>query len=310
LLKVKKRKEWQKKNKFFLLFFFFTFSLTFSQTVDSLKTYEIKEIIVLGRRYSIDQSEFPYEKGRLSELLELGGFSIIRKGVFLAQDIYAEGMKKGDYTIVIDGERYHNACPNRMDAPVTRVNPIEVRSINLVKSSSNLQSGLGGVIVINRSLPSDNFKFSSNLSQLIGNSNETDLSFLAEKSRQRISIRYVQGLPYKDGDNRTFKDLYSYKENKKFQFGEASLTGKLSDFMYSGSLMYSENISFPYLQMDEIKSVVYNASLDYSGYKLYVNYTDHLMNNSLRTGNMFMETKAKNLTVGFVSKNVEAYYRW
>lgn len=298
---------------YILLVFIIATKLLYSQsqqqTKDTVKSYSLKEITVFGKKYLLRQNEFPVEKGNLSDVLELGGFSIIRKGVLLAQDVYADGLKRGDYTIVVDGERYHNACPNRMDAPITRINPIEVQSINLVKSSSHLQSGLGGVIEVNRANPSNKFHTSANLTQLVDKSNETDFSVLAENFNQRISLRYTQGVPYKTGDSRTYQDLYSYKTNKKFQFAEGSLFGVVGNWKYSGSLMYSENISFPYLQMDEIKSVVYNASLSYDNYKVYFNYTDHLMNNSLRTGNMFMETHAKNLTVGFVSKFAEIYYR-
>ena len=296
---------------FLLCLFILIISLgnTFSQKADSLKTYNLKEIKVFGKKYAIDQSEFPVEKDNLSDVLELGGFSIIRKGVFLAQDVYADGLKRGDYSIVVDGERYHNACPMRMDAPITRINPIEVKSIELVKSSSNLQAGLGGVIEVNRSIPKYNLGFSGNITQMFGKSNETDFSLLAEKLDQRISLRYVQGLPYKTSNNNSYKDLYGYKDNERFQFGEASVYGVIDEWKYSGSIMHSENVSFPYLQMDEIRSTVYNSSLSFNGYKIYLNYTDHLMNNSLRVSSMFMETYAKNLTVGFVSDLFEAYYR-
>ncbi|MCK9282079.1 MAG: hypothetical protein M0P71_15765 [Melioribacteraceae bacterium] len=155
---------------YILLFTTLSVNLIFSQVSDSLKTYNLKEVLVFGKKYLIDQTEFPVEKDNLTEVLELGGFNIIRKGGFLAQDIYADGLKRGDYTIVVDGERYHNACPMRMDAPITRINPIEVKSINLVKSSSNLQSGLGGVIEVNRSIPTDNFGFSGSISQMLGKS--------------------------------------------------------------------------------------------------------------------------------------------
>lgn len=280
------------------------------QETDSIKTYTLKQITVFGNKYSIDKTEFPVEKDNLSSVLELGGFNIIRKGVFLAQDIYADGLKRGDYTIVVDGERYHNACPMRMDAPLSRINPIEVESVEFVKSSANLQAGLGGTISINKFAPTDNFNLEGSLTQMFGKSDETDLSLFAEKVNHRISLRYTQGIPYKTGDGKTFKDLYGYKNNTKFQFGEASLYGVIDAWKYTGSIMYTEKVSFPYLQMDEIRSIVYNGSFSYEDHKLYFNYTDHLMNNDLRVSSMFMETDAKNFTVGMVSKYFEIYYRY
>lgn len=291
------------------VFILFTSECLMGQDKDSVKTYTLKQITVFGNKYSIDKNEFPVEKDNLNSVLSLGGFSVIRKGVFLAQDVYADGLKRSDYTIVVDGERYHNACPMRMDAPLSRINPIEIKSVEFVKSSANLQSGLGGTISINKRLPSDNFDFEASVTQSIGKSNETDISLLTEKLNHRISLRYNQGIPYKTANDKSFKDLYGYKSNSKYQFGEASVYGIANDWKYTGSIMYSQDVSFPYLQMDERKSIVYNGSLSYQEYKLYFNYTDHLMNNDLRVNTMFMETKARNLTLGMASKYFELYYR-
>ncbi|MEJ2613831.1 MAG: hypothetical protein P8Z35_02645 [Ignavibacteriaceae bacterium] len=292
----------------FLFFSFLNIDL-FAQSSDSIKTYTLKEITVVGRKYSIDKSEFPVEQDNLGSVLKLGGFNIVRKGVSLAQDIYADGLKRGDYSVVVDGERYQSACPMRMDAPISRFNPIDVQSIALVKSSANLQSGLGGVIAIHRLNPAENFGLESSISRLFGNSNETNLTLAAEKFRNRISFRYTRGNPYKTGNDKSFKDLYGYKNNTTYQYGEASFYGMSNNWKYSASIMYTQNVTFPYLQMDEINSIVYNASLSYRDYKIYFNYTDHLMNNNLRINPMFMETDTKNLTVGFVSNSLEFYYR-
>ncbi len=281
-----------------------------AQEIDSVKIYTLNQITVFGKKYSIDKSKFPVEKDNLSSVLELGGFNIIRKGVFLAQDIYADGLKRGDYSIIVDGERYHNACPMRMDAPITRINPIEVETIELVKSSANLQSSLGGTVSIKRSVPKTGFNFSGSLTKVFGKSNETDIALSVEKLENRISLRYNDGIPYETGNNKSFKDLYGYRNNTKYHFGEASLFGAFGDWKYSASFMYTDNVSFPYLQMDEKKSLVYNGSLSYDDYKIYFNYTDHLMNNDLRVSTMFMETHAKNLTIGIKSNNAEAYYRY
>lgn len=95
-------------------------------------------------------------KDRLSGIFESNGFSLIRKGVFFAQDIYADGLKRSDINVIVDGERYHTACPNRMDSPLTRVNQIELESVSLMKTSGDLLSGLGGVVNFHRKVPSEN----------------------------------------------------------------------------------------------------------------------------------------------------------
>jgi len=290
--------------------FLFFYSQSISQNQDSIKIYYLDNVNVYANKIGLSGSEFPVEKDNLGAVLELGGFSIIRKGVFLAQDVYADGLKKGDIPIVVDGERYHNACPMRMDAPISRINPLEIESIELSKSSTNLQSGLGGLIFINRSTPHNDFNFKGSVTQFAGNLQGTDLTLLAEKFSNRFSFRYAEGTPYKNGDGKSYTDLYQYKDNAKFVFGETSFNGIASNWKYAASFMYSGDISFPYLQMDERKSKVYNASVSYNDYKLYLNYTDHLMDNGLRVSNMSMETNAKNFTLGLTSDFFEVFYRY
>lgn len=298
----------------FLLIPVFLFALSMSAVAaerDSVRVYYHDGITVHAKKQNISRAEFPAEKGSLGDVLEKNGFSVIRKGVFLAQDIYADGMKKSDIPVVVDDERYQCACPNRMDAPVSRISPLDIESVELDKSSSNLQAGLGGVVLVRRSEPQDSLRYRGSLTQYMGSFDATDAAFQIEKNSHRISLRYVEGEPYENGDGKSFRDLYNYRENTPYRFGEASLMGKSGPWKYTASFMYSEDISFPYLLMDERNSLVYNASLSYDDYKLYVNYTDHTMDNGLRTGysTMQMRTDATNLTVGLKSDFFEAFYR-
>ena len=61
--------------------------------------------------------------------------------------------------------------------------------------------------------------------------------------------------------------------------------------------------------MDEIQTKIYSGSVSYKENKIYFNYTDHLMNNTLRQSTMFMESDAKNLTVGLTGKFYELTFR-
>ncbi len=61
--------------------------------------------------------------------------------------------------------------------------------------------------------------------------------------------------------------------------------------------------------MDERNSKVFSGFITYGENKLYFNYTDHLMNNGLRTSNMIMETDAKNFTAGLTGIFYEFIYR-
>jgi len=141
---------------------------------DSVRVYYHDGITVHAKKHSISRTEFPVEKGTLGGVLEKNGFSVIRKGVFLAQDVYADGMKKSDIPVVVDDERYQCACPNRMDAPVSRISPLDIESVELDKSASNLQAGLGGAVLVRRSEPQDSLRYRGSLTQYMGSFDGTD----------------------------------------------------------------------------------------------------------------------------------------
>lgn len=300
-----------KLNYFFLsVIFILTFSITIkSQNEDSLKNYWLSPVEIQAKRVNLGELSNKISKDNLENILGKNGFSLIRKGVFFAQDIYADGLKKGDINVVIDGERYHSACPNRMDSPLTRINPLELESVDLSKNSSNIQSGLGGFIQFNRQAPSAVTGVKAELSVLAGAQEGVDFAVLGDYSNHRISLRYSNGSPYVDGENNTFKDSYNYKENFDFTLAEGSIRGKYNLLSYGASFSYTEDVSFPYLLMDERYNRVYSAHLRYDKHKVYCNYTDHMMDNDLRNNTMIMRTSVSNLTIGAIGNYYEVVYR-
>ena len=280
-----------------------------AQSKDSVRIFWLQPIEVTSQKVAIGEMNLSGEKDRLENLLSSGSFFLIRRGEFFAQDIYADGMKRGDINIIVDGERYHNACPNRMDTPLSRVNPIELESVDLIKTAGSLNSGLGGVVEFKRSTPGVPFRFKTDLNGSLGNSRNTDLSLLAEGKDQLISLRYATGEPYKDGSDRSFKDLYGYENNYNYTLAEFSFRGKQEDWNYGASFSYTNNVSFPYLLMDERLDHVYNAFIEFNKNKLYFNYTHHFMDNDLRVSPMYMQTDAKNFTIGVTGDSYEVYYR-
>ncbi len=297
-----------------ILLVFFT-SIIFSQNKnevdnkDSVKSYTLKQIEVSAKRINLGEANNKISKDNLENVLDKNGFSLIRKGVFFAQDIYADGLKKGDIIVVIDGERYHSACPNRMDSPLTRINPLELESVTLDKSSNNIQSGLGGVVKFNRSMPSKFTKVQVGISTLSGAQKGIDAATSFDYAQQRIAIRYSEGSPFISGEKKSFSDMYNYKENINFALAEGSLRGNVNEFSYGLSISYTDNVSFPYLLMDERFNRVYSAFLSYMNNKIYLNYTNHVMDNDLRVNSMLMKTKAKNLTIGAIGDFYEFVYR-
>ena len=279
------------------------------QNEDSLKNYWLKPIEIQAKRVNLGDLSNKISKDNLENILGKNGFSLIRKGVFFAQDIYADGLKRGDINVVIDGERYHSACPNRMDSPLTRINPLEIESVDLAKNSGHLQSGLGGAVQFNRSLPSDSPIISSEFSALAGAQSGIDFALMGDYSKHRLTLRYSQGSPFKDGEKNTFEDSYGYKDNYDFKLAEGSYRGRAGDFSYGTSFSYTEDISFPYLLMDERYNRVFNAHLRYGKHKVYFNYTDHMMDNDLRNNTMLMRTSVTNLTIGGIGDFYEVVFR-
>jgi len=281
----------------------------FAQWNDSVKVYWLEPVEVISKKPSLGDYQTPVEKDNLSSLLNRNGFSLIRKGVFFAQDIYVDGFRKGEIAVVVDGERYHCACPNRMDSPLSRVNPIELESLELNKTAGNIQSGLGGQVSFHRTAPAEPISLRAGLSGLSGASQSIDGSLAAEGYNQRLSLRYSAGYPYEDADGRNYKDLYGYRENFQYNLAEATFSGSSSLWKYGATFTYTENVSFPYLRMDERDNKVASAYLSHDKNKIYFNYTRHVMDNQLRNSNMFMESIGKNLTIGAVGVFYDVYYR-
>lgn len=290
-----------------IILFFISFNLFAQQ--DTTIVYELEPVEISAKKINLSETISDLSKDKISSVLETNGFSIIRKGAFFASDIYADGLKRSDINVIIDGERYHSACPNRMDSPLTRLNPLEMETVSLSKSSSGLQNGIGGIVEYKRIVPSDPLKYKAGFSGSAGAYKSGDFSFGAQGMNQSVTFRYSTGATFKNADGKSFKDLYGYKDNYNYSLGEASFNGKVNNLRYGASFTYTDNVSFPYLQMDERLNRVYSSFIEFKGHKLYFNYTDHLMDNGLRQSMMSMETKAKNLTVGIVSDFYEIFYR-
>ncbi len=297
----------------FILVAFVCFVMILSNKIfaqaDSIKIYNLEEISIVAKKIDLLKNSANLSKDRLANIFEKNGYSLIRKGVFFANDIYVDGFKRGNVSIIVDNERYHSAGPNRMDSPLTRINPLEMGSVKLIKSNYNIQSKLGGLISYKRIPPPEDLLVKVSLSGMLASSKKGDFALRIGAKKQAINFRFAKGLPYLDAKGRDFKTLYNYKQIKDYLLSEISFHGIRNDFKYGISFTYSEDVSFPYLQMDERKNQVYSGFLSYKNNKIYFNYTNHEMDNGFRNSMQLMDTKAKNLTVGIVGKNYEVYYR-
>lgn len=279
---------------------------------DGTWSYELDGVTVSARTLRLGQREAAVGKEALHRTLAQSGVTLIRRGTLLASDVYLDGFKRGDVELVIDGERYPNSCPSRMDPPATRVNPLEIDRVRLDKSSSAAQSGLGGQIAFERAPPSAAWSARANLVRTGLHDRSTDAALALEGRQHRFTGRFVEGASYDDADGRSFGTQYGYQNAEvRYRLTEVSMQGGVAAWSYGASFSYTEDIPFPYLRMDERTNRLWSAYVERAGHKLYVNQTHHVMDNGLRgqAARMFMETDARNLSVGLTGPAYEVFYR-
>lgn len=284
-----------------------------AQQKEEIKTYQLPVIEIISKREIPFVDKYSYGTDYSSSILNKNGFSLVRRGLNFTQDLYVEGFKRGDIKVVIDGEQYHNACPNRMDAPSTRLNLIDMESVELTKSASLLNSGIYGKVEYRRAKLDEAYRIKALANGNFGAQNDYDASISAASKYSNLTLRYSSGNPYENGEGKTFKDLYGYKDNFRYSYLNASFRQEISEheIEFGGNFTQAKDISFPYLQMDERNSKVFGGYFSYKKNKFYFNFTDHLMNNGLRLNysNMQMETDAKNFTAGLTGNFYEFIYR-
>ncbi len=252
-----------------------------------------------------------YERVSLYQALEGAGVGIIRKGPDFALDIEWEGFKRYDIAVSIDGERQHNACPNRMDAPVVKINPLEVSHITLESGSAQLYSGIGGAVRAHRKVPSEAFSTTFYARGGALSMPMVDLGGAFEWRRHGLYARYYQARPYLRGDGKSFLDLYNYQRIPEwgYKVADVSFQGKFNDFRYGIFGRRFSDILFPYLMMDERHNVDVGGFVEFKGHHAYLTRIHHVMDNELRNSPMRMESIGDVWSAGITGKHYELYWR-
>ena len=294
---------------FYSILFAFISNNLLSFEADTLKNFKSENIEITAKRILSPFEAVFYGTDFNSQIYDKNGNFVIRRGMNFTQDIYSEGFRRSDIKVVIDGEQYHSACPNRMDAPAGRINPLEMDAVEMTKSGSLRGTGIYGKIEYHRKNFPEEYKLGSFLTGNMISQEEYDIGLSLSGRQQGIIARISGGNPYRSGNGDDFQKLYGYKDNFSYFNTKVAFRGKADVFDYGVSFNRLEDISFPYLTMDEIETRVYNADFSWKNNKVYFNYTDHLMDNTLRVSPMFMESHAKNLTFGLVGDFYELSYR-
>ncbi|NPB03685.1 MAG: hypothetical protein GXO39_04650 [Thermotogae bacterium] len=303
--------------------------------VDTQYVWKGSPILVIGDEKGWT-TEFSYSKTSPFRTLEKFGIDIIRKGPEFSADIYVSGFKAHDVPVSIDGERFYNACPNRMDAPTVRVNPLEVSIMQVKTVSSSNFTGLGGGVIVRRRIPPVDFTPRGFVMGGFLSATAVDAGVSLEGYNQGFYARFTQSTPYTVGSNyrremdtliagKSITEIYPYiadsfsgAGNLSYRVAEITFNGRAMEGLLGYGLLanYYQKILFPYLMMDEIYSKQFGGHVSFMGHKFYFNTLDHRMDNSLRTTYpmMRMSTDAKVLNAGitnpdFVLFSYEIFYR-
>jgi iron complex outermembrane receptor protein len=291
----------------------------FAQTDTSRATFEItlEPVTITARRLNLSAREVTIDKEALYRMMEQEGVGLIRRGMAITSDLYLRGFKRGEVEVTIDGERFFNACPNRMDPPLVRLNPLEMAAVRIDPSSLALQSGLGGQVAYQRRSPTQAWTVSALLQSRLASESSFEGALTASGQNHRLSLRWLTPRTYATGHGKSFGELYGYRElHVRGQWLEASLEGRQGAWQYGGGFFLTRDVAFPYLMMDERDNQLGHGFVAYKRHRLYANYSWHLMNNGLRSNAsmMPMETDARTLTVGLTGTafkaNYELFYRF
>ncbi len=300
-------------HKSYILGFVFVLNIIFlyAEQEDKQKIYKMQEVKVVNFREFNFQQSYQFNPEYQSIIFSKDRMSLIRRGAGLTQDFYSEGFKRNDISFVLDGEEIKCACPNRMDAPITRVNIVEIDAFKLARTSSTGNSSLYGKIEFQRKELSEDFRVRSIISGNLLMQNEYDVQILAEGFKTGIMGRYFNGQPYKDANGLGYDSLYNYSSTPNSNYLSFGLRHAFGNFEVGITASRGGEVLFPYLRMDERETMFLSGFTKYKNNKLYFSYTSHLMNNGLRNNSnmMEMETDAKNLVIGLTGQHYDVTFR-
>jgi outer membrane receptor protein involved in Fe transport len=269
-------------------------------------------VVVIGARLTPGAETRAVTPGQdLAAVLRASPFVLVTRGAAGVGDLYADGFRRHDLTVTIDGERCDTACPNRMDTRLGQIDLLDIAAVDLARDGSALQSGLGGTVSLHRRLPGHEWRAEGRAEALAGHAENVDGSFALEGRGGRLAVRARQLEAFTDAAGRTFATLYGFARTPATTVREARAQARWGQGDLFASHERSREMLFPYLLMDERENDHTEVSGSWRGHRLYLNRTEHLMDNGLRrsVGTTVMTTDAENTMFGAVGERYEIYAR-
>ncbi|MFN8587879.1 MAG: hypothetical protein U0704_08735 [Candidatus Eisenbacteria bacterium] len=227
------------------------------------------------------------------------GLHLVRRGPALAADLNADGFHRAEIAATVDGERYHCACPNRMDPPTTLALPVELAAVTWDRSSAAPAAGLAGEVRLERRAPAHDWNLRGGFEGGLATTSEGSGTVAFEGRAQRLALRGAAGRSYRDARDRSFGELYGYRvADVAWNQTDLSWHATPADWTLHAQVSRTRDVPYAYLQMDERTNLVWNGSIARAGAKLYANRSQHLMDNGLRRSTTGMSTAADQFTAG------------
>lgn len=248
------------------------------------------------------------------------------------------GLQRGDPNVLVDGQRVHGACPNRMDPAAFHVDFAEVERVDVARGPFDVrhQGSLGGVVNVVTRRPERGARVSPFASA--GSFGQVNPSLTASWGSERVSalagVSYRVSEPYRDGSGEPFTNAANYRpeasEREAYRVGTgwAQLGWRLGGrhrIQLGWTRQEARGVLYPYLMMDGLSDDTDRVNLAWESTdleggavkgvsaRLHYSRVDHWMTDELRTSGPVaprgwsMGTRAATETGG---GRLEARLRW
>ncbi len=274
-------------------------------------------VLIIAGGQDATQTTLPHYRQGVIQSMEMQALPTIRKGSSFASDLYFEGFKAYDFPVLIEGERVHNSCPNRMDAPIIKLNPLEVERVKISSDPSYVQAGIGGYMKAYRRKPSYEpstaFYTTGNLLSSYG----ADIGLRHEWKNNGIYLRFAAETPYYDASGTSIITRYKYLPDVRWmhQVGDLSFRRAVKNYKAGTNIRIFKDVLYPYLLMDERFNVDAQVYGEFKKHHIYAHIIKHIMDNGLRMSSrmMYMQTDAQTFTTGItgpVSSKIKYDLYW
>ena len=202
----------------------------------------------------------------------------LRKGG-IANDVVVRGVGQRDLTVLIDGQRVHGACPNRMDPAAFHVDFSEVDRIEVAKGPFDIrnQGSLGGVVNVVTRRPEKGLRLTPLLNA--GSYGYVNPTVTASWAGDHLSVlggsSYRVSEAFRDGTGTRFTETANYRPSAygrdAFEIGTGWArigwrSGDRHQVQLAWSRQNADSILYPFLRMDAVYddtdrvSVLYEAN--------------------------------------------------